>query len=77
MFCFSLQYNGSNSCIFANGAEICKFKEKESKINESPLCLGNASKDCDFYDFFANIDVTVANDILGFHQYLMKEHDIK
>ena len=77
MFCFCLQYNGSNSCIFANGAEICKFKEKESEINGSPLCLGNASRDCDFYDFFTNIDVTAAADVLDIHQYLMKEHDIK
>ena len=44
-FCLSLHYNESNSCLFVNGAEIIKFKAKDSEIVASPLCLGNISKD--------------------------------
>ena len=41
-FCLSLHYNGANSYLFVNGKEIVKFKAKDS---ESPLYLGNISKD--------------------------------
>ena len=44
-FCLSLHYNGENSYLFVNGKEIVKFKEKDSEIVASPLCLGNISKD--------------------------------
>ena len=44
-FCFSLYYNGANSCLFVNGLEIYKFKAKGSRIPSTPLCLGNISKD--------------------------------
>ena len=44
-FCLSLHYNGANSYLFVNGAEIYKFKAKDSEIVASPLCLGNVSKD--------------------------------
>ena len=44
-FCLSLHYNGENSCLFVNGTEIYKFKAKNSEIVETPLCLGNISKD--------------------------------
>ena len=40
-FCLSLDYNGANSCLFANVTEIYKFKAKDSEINAIPLCLGN------------------------------------
>ena len=30
-FCLSLRYNGDNSYLFVNGAEITKFKAKDSK----------------------------------------------
>ena len=43
-FCLRLHYNGANSCLFVNGAEIYKFKAKDSEIVASPLCLGNISK---------------------------------
>ena len=43
-FCLSLHYNGANSYLFANGTEIIKFKENDSAIVASPLCLGNISK---------------------------------
>ena len=39
-FCLSLHYNGGNSYLFVNGAEIIKYKEKDSEIVVSPLCLG-------------------------------------
>ena len=48
-FCLSLHCNGANSNLFVNGAEIHKFKAKDSEIVASPLCLGNLSK-----DFFAD-----------------------
>ena len=44
-FCLSLHYNGANSYLFVNGAEIYKFKAKDSEIVPSLLCLGNISKD--------------------------------
>ena len=43
--CLSLHYNGANSYLFVNGAEIIKFKAKDSKIVASPLYLGKLSKD--------------------------------
>ena len=44
-FCLRLHYNGTNSYLFVNGAEIYKFKAKGSEILASLLCLGNISKD--------------------------------
>ena len=44
-FCLSLYYNGANSYLFVNGAEIIKFKAKDSEIVATPLCSGNISKD--------------------------------
>ena len=44
-FCLSLHYNGANSCLFANGTEIYKFKANDSEIVTTSLCLGNISKD--------------------------------
>ena len=40
-----LHYNVSNSYLFVNGAETHNFKEKDSEIVATPLCLGNISKD--------------------------------
>ena len=44
-FCLSLHYNGASSYLFVNGAEIIKFKAKDSKIVARPICLDNISKD--------------------------------
>ena len=44
-FCLSLRYNGANNYLFVNGAEIYKFKAKDSEIVATPLWLGNISKD--------------------------------
>ena len=43
-YCLSLHFNGTKSYLFVNGKEIIKFKEKDSEIVETPLCLGNISK---------------------------------
>ena len=44
-FCLSLHYNGANSYLFVNGAEVMKFNTKDSEIVVTPLCLGNILKD--------------------------------
>ena len=44
-FCLSLHCNGANKYMFVNGAEIYKFKAKDSAIVATPLCLGKISKD--------------------------------
>ena len=43
--CLSLHYNEANSYLFVNGAEIYKFKAKDSEIFVGSICLGNISKD--------------------------------
>ena len=43
--CLSVHYNGTNSYLFVNGAEIHKCTAKDSKIVASLLCLGDISKD--------------------------------
>ena len=87
-FCLSLHYNGGNSYLFVNGAEICKFKAKDSNIAASPLCLGNISKDWStdnmkktgltgyVYDFSADYNIVTLDDIKDIHKYLMKKNDI-
>ena len=44
-FCLSLHYNGANSYLFVNGAEIYKFKARDSEIVVGPIYLGSISKD--------------------------------
>ena len=44
-FCLSLHYNRTNSYLFVNGAEIYKYKAKDSEIVATPLCLENIAKD--------------------------------
>ena len=86
-FCLCLHYNGASNCLFVNGAEIYKFKAKDSEIVATPLCLGNISKDWStdnlkktgfngyVYDFSVDY-VTNVNDIKDIHKYLMKKNDI-
>ena len=88
IICFSLHYNGANSYLFVNGAEIYKFKAKDSEIVASPLCLENISKDWStdnmkktgsngyVYDFSVDYDSTDVDDIKDIHKYLMKKNDI-
>ena len=87
-FCLSLHYNGANSYLFINGAEIFKFKAKDSAIVASPLCLGNISKDWStdnlkktgftgyVYDFSADYNSVTLDDIKDIHNYSMKKNDI-
>ena len=87
-FCLSLHYNGANSYLFINGAEIIKFKAKDSEIVPYSLCLGNISKDWTndnmkktgfngyIYDFSTDYNVINKSDILDIHKYLMKKNNI-
>ena len=83
-FCWSLHYNGANSCLFVNGTEIYKFKAKAFEITATPLCLGNISKDWSVdnmkktginYFSVAYDDIEVDN-IKDIHKYLMKKTNI-
>ena len=87
-FCWSLHYNGANSYLFVNGAEIMKFNTKDSEIAVTPLCLGNILKDWPIdnmkkvglnehvYDFSVDYNAIAVDDILNIHNYLMKKNDI-
>ena len=87
-FSLSLHYNGANSYLFINGKEIHKFKENDSEIVATPLCLGNISKDWSVdnkkktglngyvYDFSVDYDVISLDDILEIHNYLMIKNEI-
>ena len=80
-----MHYNGGNSYLFANGTETCKFKAKDFAIVGSPLCLGNISKDWSrdnmkktgltgyVYDFSADYNAIVVDDIKDIHNYCMKK----
>ena len=71
--------------MFLNGTEIYKFKEKDSKIVASPLCLVNVSKEWSadnlrkssftgyVYDFIVGYDAIDVDDIKDIHKYLMKK----
>ena len=86
-FCLSLHYNGANSDLFVNGAEIYKFKAKDSEILVRPICLGNISKDWSVdnmkragftgyvYDFSVDYAIVVDN-IKDIHKYLMKKNNM-
>ena len=74
--------------MFINGKEIHKFKENDSEIVATPLCLGNISKDWSVdnkkktglngyvYDFSVDYDVISLDDILEIHNYLMIKNEI-
>ena len=83
-----LHYKGENSYLFVNGAEINKFKAKDSEIAATPLCLGNISKGWSVdnmkkpglngyvYDFSVDYDAITTDDILDIHKYLMKKNNM-
>ena len=69
-----------------NGAEIYKFKAKDSEIVASSICLGNISKDWStnnmkkktgfngyVYDFSEDYDATDVDDMKDIHKYLMEK----
>ena len=80
-----MHYNGGNSYLFVNGAEIIKFEAKDSEILASPLCLGNISKDWStdnmkktgltgyVYDFSVDYNAITIDVIKDIHNYLMKK----
>ena len=84
-FCLSLHYNETNSYLFVNGTEICKFNAKDSAKVASSLCSGNISKDWStdnmkkteftgyVYDFSADYNTITLDDIKDIHKYLMKK----
>ena len=81
-----MHYIGVNSYLFANSAEIIKFKAKDSNIIATTLCLGNISKDWSVdnmkdtglngyvYDFSVDYDATDVDDIKDIHKCLMKKN---
>ena len=87
-YCLSLQYNGANSYLFANGIEIIKFKAKDSEIVPTPLCLWNISKDWSadnikdtglngyVYDLSVDFDAAEVDDIKDINKHLMKKNNI-
>ena len=36
-FCFSLNFNGDNRILYANGVKFCQFKEKDFELKPYPL----------------------------------------
>ena len=84
-----MHYNGANSYLFVNGAEIYKFKAKDTEIVASPLCLGNIYKNWStnnmkkktgfngyIYDFSEDYDAISVDGIRDIHKYLMKKNNI-
>ena len=83
-----MHYNRANSYLFVNSTENYKFKEKDSEILATPLCLESISKDWStdnmkktrytgyFYDFSVDYDATDVDDIIDIHKYLMKKENI-
>ena len=79
MLKLALQWN--NSYLFDNGAEIYKFKAKDSEIVAAPLCLRNISKNWSVdnlkkarftgyvFDFSVDYDAFAVDDILDIYKY--------
>ena len=84
----SLHYNGANSYLFVNGAEIYKFKAKESEILLGSICIGNISKDWSVgnmkktwftgyvYDFSVDFIAIDVDDLKGIHKYFMEKNNM-
>ena len=87
-FCLSFHYNGTDSYLFVNGKEIYRFKAKGSEILETPICLGNISKEFSksnmsltelrayVYDLSVDIRALAADKILDIDRYLMEKNNI-
>ena len=81
-----MSYHGVNSCIFVNGVETYKFKQKHSEINAAMLCLVNILTDfvddnlkktglyVYVYEFSVDYD---ADEILDMHKYSIKKNGIE
>ena len=84
----SLHYNGANSYLFVNGAEIYKFKAKESEILLGSICIGNISKEWSVdnmkktwftgyvYDFSVDYIAIDVDDLKGIHKYFMEKNNM-
>ena len=84
----TLHYNGANSYLFVDAAEIYRFNAKDSEILVGPICLGNISKDWPIdnnkktgftgyvSDFSVDYDPIAVDDIKHIHKYLMKKNNI-
>ena len=88
-FVLSLQYNGDNSYLFANGRQELKFKAKDDQIINEKLCLGNLSSQWtttesektgvygNIYDFVVDYKaINGVKPIYDMHRYLMIKHNI-
>ena len=82
-FCLSLHYNGANSYLFVNGTEIIKFKLKDSEIVTRHISKDwsvDNMKKTGFtgyvYDFSADYNAIVVEDIKDIHNYLMKKNNM-
>ena len=71
----SLHYNKETHHLFVNGTKIIKFRSKDSKILQCPLCLGNISR---VYDFSIDYDIIAIddNDNLDIHKYSRKKNNV-
>ena len=75
--------------VVDDGVEIYQFKAKGSEWKSYLLYLGNISKDCaidnmkntELYVYMINFSVDYdsidVGNVLNFHQYLTKKHEIK
>ena len=84
----NLHYDWVNSYFFVNGKEIHKFKEKDSEIVATSLCLEKILKDWTVdsikkaglkgyvNEFSVDYSDTAVDDILDIHNYLMKKNGI-
>ena len=86
--CLSLHNNGASSYLFVNATEIYKFKEKDSEIVPTPLCLKKISKDFSadnmkktglnehVYDFRVDYDAIAVYDVLDIQKHLTIKNNL-
>ena len=84
----SLHYNSDNSCFFANGKGIYKFKSSNKKNFPSQFCLGSIPNKFDSddlnevsfkeYVYYFSVDCNSIDksNILNIHKYLMFKNSI-
>ena len=87
-FCLSLHYDGDDSYLYVNKAEICKFKANNN-ISQYNFYLRSNSKDFTedeqseislygtVYDFSVDHNSIKKEDILNIHKYLMVQTNTK
>ena len=84
-----MHYNGADHYLVANVKEIHRFKAKVSEIVETPICLGNISKDFSMnnmlltglkgyvYDLSVDYRALAADKTLDIHKNLLEENNRK